>query len=1077
MGARPSLQSHGLLGHGAAPIRDAVEQVIRRRSPASRRTVKRGVSTQAEAIEGRLLLSAYAPSALAYFGLAPNGATPVGTLVSDASGNLYGVTQSGGAYNRGTIYELANGSTAATTLASFDLTNGGQPETGLVIDSAGNLYGTTAKGGDYDYGTVYELPAGSNAITALSSFTSLANADSYCNLALDASGNLYSGTGSDWLNNPGSIYEIAQGTTAQTTLARFNGANGSGPNALTVDSAGNIYGTEPGGGTYGVGAVFELPKGSSAITTLALMDGTDATSDWGSLTLDPSGNLFGTSSSGGGTGNWGSVFEVARGSAAVTILAAFNNTDGSGPIGPPTLDAAGDLFGATGAGGAYDDGTAYEIASGSNAITTIATFNGANGLSPVGGVILNSSGNLYGTTRLGGTSGNGNISGNVFEIAHGSKTITQLAAFSAPNPGPPNSVMLDSAGDLLGTTAQGGPFNDGTVFELPRGSSALTTFASFNGTNGSQPTGLTVDASGNLYGTTALGGPGNYGTVFEIASGSTSVTTIATFSSATGQDPNMVTLDAAGNLFGTTQTNVAGGVEGLYEIASGSNAITVLASFNGSNGFEAQGPVTLDAAGNLCGTTTDGGPANDGTVWESAKGSNAITTLHLFSGGADGSHPLAGLTLDAAGNLFGTTQQGGASLQGTIFEFPDGAAALTTLASFNGTNGIYPQSTVVPDPAGNLFGTTYSGGANGKGVVYEIAKGSSNIVDLLSFDPAEPYGGGPTSLTPDGLGNFYMGTSMTGGAATGALVELAANTTVKLKLASGPNPSDPTQPLNFSATVSGGTVMSGGVPNGGKVTLVDANHNNAVLSAGTLYDGLTTMFVPGNTLSVGTHDLIAVYGGSAGYAVSESAPYIQSVHATPPVSNVRPRINGDDPNGLFNAAGQKTPGTQRSMVEDIVYYFNEPVVINDANAAFTVAVAGPGGGTVPTTLFASAVAGSNGTRWAVSLTGQAEGILASIANGEYSIQINPAGVFAAADGTTTMATGTGRTDSFYRLFGDVNGDRVVNALDNLKLRSALSTYNPIFDSDGNGVVDALDNLRFGNDMWLDYFGDGFVTTI
>ncbi len=163
------------------------------------------------------------------------------------------------------------------------------------------------------------------------------------------------------------------------------------------------------------------------------------------------------------------------------------------------------------------------------------------------------------------------------------------------------------------------------------------------------------------------------------------------------------------------------------------------------------------------------------------------------------------------------------------------------------------------------------------------------------------------------------------------------------------------------------------------------------------------------------------------------------------------------------------------MVQDVVYTFNEPVTIPDANAAFTVLGVGPNPGIAPTTLTATAVPGSNGTQWAVTLTGAAAGALGSIANGEYSITINRSAVFAAADGATPLAAG--RTDYFYRLFGDMNGDEVVNATDNLQLKKALINYNPAFDSNADGAVTASDNLAFKKDLTVAYFGDGFVPTI
>ena len=208
-------------------------------------------------------------------------------------------------------------------------------------------------------------------------------------------------------------------------------------------------------------------------------------------------------------------------------------------------------------------------------------------------------------------------------------------------------------------------------------------------------------------------------------------------------------------------------------------------------------------------------------------------------------------------------------------------------------------------------------------------------------------------------------------------------------------------------------------------------------------------------------------------ATSATSPADQFTYA--PALTGKPVINGDNPNGLYTAAGQTSNGVQRSMVEDVVYTFNEPVSITNVSQAFTLAVAQGGTGTLPTALSAVAVPGSNGTQWAVSLTGKSEGTLASIANGQYTIAINPQYVFAASNGTTPMTSG--ETDTFYRLFGDINGDGVVNAADNFQLKTALATYNAAFDSNGDGVVNAADNFQFKNSQSYNFATSGIVYTI
>ncbi|HET6248506.1 MAG TPA: PA14 domain-containing protein, partial [Tepidisphaeraceae bacterium] len=179
---------------------------------------------------------------------------------------------------------------------------------------------------------------------------------------------------------------------------------------------------------------------------------------------------------------------------------------------------------------------------------------------------------------------------------------------------------------------------------------------------------------------------------------------------------------------------------------------------------------------------------------------------------------------------------------------------------------------------------------------------------------------------------------------------------------------------------------------------------------------------PTDQLNPGTYDVIVTANNQTSAIVAaDKFTYSNGVVAPTIVGN--PVINGDV---------STLAGVQRSMVQDVVYTFSSAVTIANANAAFTVTATGAHPGTAPTTLSATAVAGSNGTQWAVTLTGGAPGALGSIANGEYSITINPSFVLSAADGTTPLAAG--RTDNFFRLYGDINGDESVNAGDNLKFK-------------------------------------------
>jgi len=311
------------------------------------------------------------------------------------------------------------------------------------------------------------------------------------------------------------------------------------------------------------------------------------------------------------------------------------------------------------------------------------------------------------------------------QLAFADFPITVLGSFDGKSGNAPDGgVTLDSKGNLYGTTSQGGANNVGTVYELAKGSHTLTVLSHFNGKNGAASfSGVTLDSRGNLYGATSQGGAGSKGTVFELAEGSNRISTLASFNGKNGANPpngNGITLDSSDNLYGTTNKGGAGGYGTVYEIAKGSKTITTLASFNGKNGAASFSGVTLDSRGNLFGTTAYGGAYNAGTVYEIAKGSNALTTLASFNG-KNGANPHGGITLDSRGNLYGTASQGGKNDRGTVYTIAKGSSVIVVLSFFNGTNGAIPFSSVTLDSRGSLYGTTFGGGVNNNGVVYEIA--------------------------------------------------------------------------------------------------------------------------------------------------------------------------------------------------------------------------------------------------------------------------------------------------------------------------------------------------------------------
>ena len=364
-----------------------------------------------------------------------------------------------------------------------------------------------------------------------------------------------------------------------------------------------------------------------------------------------------------------------------------------------------------------DTSSAYGVDTYNSQVSTLATFTGANGASPLSYLASDAAGDLFGVTGTGGADNDGTV----FEIAKSTGALTTVASFTGANGADPWGVTSDAAGDLFGTTANGGADGDGTVFEIAKSTGELTTLATFTGTNGENPFGTVIsDAAGDLFGTTAYGGAGGYGTVFEIAKSTGELTTLATFTGANGETPaGSLTIDAEGDLFGTTANGGADGDGTVFEIAKSTGKLTTLATFTGSNGEYPERGLTIDAAGDLFGTTFHGGADNDGTVFEIVKSTGALITLATFTG-ANGASPLSALVIDAAGDLFGTTELGGADNDGTAFEIAKSTGLLSTLATFTGANGEELDGGLTINPAGDLFGTTYYGGANDHGTVFEL---------------------------------------------------------------------------------------------------------------------------------------------------------------------------------------------------------------------------------------------------------------------------------------------------------------------------------------------------------------------
>src|SRR3569833_2958425 len=320
------------------------------------------------------------------FSDANNGASPVGGLIMDGSGNLYGTTQVGGLSRYGTAFRLGptgSGGYGESVLYSFTGgCDGGSPEGGMMMDSAGSLYGTTRGDGSSDFGTVFKLvPIGTGAYShlVLHAFTGGNDGSGPVDrLLMDGAGNLYGTSEFGGDNYRGTVFKLTPGGGGYTEaiLTSFaGGSDGANPvTGLAMDNTGNLNGTTlyggSGGSSYGYGSVFELASnGSGGYTELILYrftGGTDGANPFASLIMDSSGNLYGTTESGGDTQNDGNVFKLTpygSGSYTESVLYTFTGGgDGANPLAPLIMDTAGNLFGTTQyGGGSNNSGTVFML--------------------------------------------------------------------------------------------------------------------------------------------------------------------------------------------------------------------------------------------------------------------------------------------------------------------------------------------------------------------------------------------------------------------------------------------------------------------------------------------------------------------------------------------------------------------------------------------------------------------------------------------------------------------------------------------------------------------------------------------
>jgi uncharacterized repeat protein (TIGR03803 family) len=378
----------------------------------------------------------------------------------------------------------------------------------------------------------------------------------------------------------------------------------------------------------------------------------------------------------------------AADAASFKVLYDFNGgSDGSNPLAGLIADGSGNLYGTTQTGGdtgceSFGCGTVFKLAKDGTEKVLYAFKGGNDGIFPLAGLVADAAGNLYGTTQVGGgTACGGAGCGTVFKLAkNGTEKPLHVFTDGSDGAAPHSGVIVDATGNLFGTAQYGGgagcsTYGCGIVFKVGRDGKEKVLYAFKGGSDGAYPVAaLMADGRGNLFGTTGQGGgtgcSGNgCGTVFKLAKDGTETVLYAFKGGSDGAYPaGGVIADAKGNLLGTTDFGGSANLGTVYKLAKDGSE-SVLHAFTGGStgdGGEPAATLTADAAGNLYGTTIIGGsidncgtgPYGCGTVFKLAK-DGTEKELHVFTGQTDGAHPYGSLFL-ANGYLYSTTEAGGA---------------------------------------------------------------------------------------------------------------------------------------------------------------------------------------------------------------------------------------------------------------------------------------------------------------------------------------------------------------------------------------------------------------------------------
>ena len=666
---------------------------------------------------------------------------------------LYGTVIQGGVNGCGAVFSVDPKIASATgrigIVYSFTCgADGAHPSAGLAL-MGGKLFGVTESGGGSNDGTVFEVDPKTGTETTLYSFPT----DSFSAAPLLGYHGLLYGTTFYGGVGQGSVFSVDPATGNETTVYAFEGPqsgrhDGAIPRSALIQSGGKLYGTTSQGGKAGRGVIYRLDPASGTVKTVYSFPGGTGGQDPDSPLLDVGGLLYGTSQ--GGSAGDGLVFSFDPSTGTERDVYSFTGATDGAYLTAGLTSLNGLLYGLDRSGGQYGDGVLFSIDPASGNETTLHAFTIAEGSDSDGGLIAYG-GILYGAQQFGGTYGEFGP-GTVFAFNPNTAQVTTLHSFSDA-PISAGSAVIDVGSALYGVSQTGGAFGFGSIFRVDRATGEGKVVYSFSGkSDGYAPLAALTELGGMLYGTTVGGGVNSYGTVFAFDPASKGFRTLYAFAGGSdGLSPTAVLTAVGGVLYGTTYSGGASGLGTVFTVDPSTGAETVVYSFGKrGDGYSPEGGVVV-ANGLLYGVTRAGGAASCGTIYDVDPASGREAVLYSFTGDTECSPLVAPVLLD--GKLYGVTagDRGG---KGAFYGFDPASETVAVLHSFK--KGETPSASLTA--VGNhLYGVVGQCCTYGEGSLVSIDANTGRTDTLYSFTGGSD-GSFPRSTLVHADGAFY-GTS------------------------------------------------------------------------------------------------------------------------------------------------------------------------------------------------------------------------------------------------------------------------------------------------------------------------------